>query len=277
MSFHSRFLAAAAKALAEYSITTTDVITAVVVAVVGYTVNKASNYLVDREVERRGGDEHAAKSAKRVTAYVIYPLTFVIILGVFGVPLSGLGTAVGLIGLGISFALKDMIANFISGILILINRPFKIGDQIKVAGEEGTLRDIKLRASEIKTYDGRKVIVPNSDLYNKVVINNTAYDERRFEVIVGIGYDEDIREARELAFEALDEAEGVEETPESQVLVNELGDSSVNLKLRGWTKPSKANMVKSSSEVAELVKDKYDGAGIDIPYPIRTVFMHEEA
>lgn len=169
-----------------------------------------------------------------------------------------------------------MIANFISGILILINRPFRIGDQIKVGGEEGTLKDIKLRASEIKTYDGRKVIVPNSDLYSKIVINNTAYNERRFEVIVGISYDDDIKRAKELSHETLKEAEGVEESPEPQVLVSELGDSSVNLKLRGWTKPSRADMLKSASEVTELVKQKYDEEGIDIPFPIRTVLMHDQ-
>jgi small conductance mechanosensitive channel len=246
------------------------------VAVAGFVANKISNVLVDRAVKRRNGDQHASKTAKKLTAYVIYPLTFVVILGVFGFPLSSIGAAVGLIGLGLSFALKDMISNFISGLFIMINRPFKIGDQIEVGGEAGTVRDIKIRATEIKTYDGRQVIVPNSTLYNGTVINNTAYDNRRFEVIVGIGYEEDIEEAKELAIETLEEAETVEADPEPQVLVNELGGSSVNLKLRGWTRPSKANMVKSASEVTQIVKEKYDEAGIDIPYPIRTVYMNSE-
>jgi small conductance mechanosensitive channel len=246
------------------------------VAVAGFVVNKISNVLVDRAVKRRNGDQHASKTAKKLTAYVIYPLTFVVILGVFGFPLSSIGAAVGLIGLGLSFALKDMISNFISGLFIMINRPFKIGDQIEVGGEAGTVQDIKIRATEIKTYDGRQVIVPNSTLYNGTVINNTAYDNRRFEVIVGIGYEEDIEEAKELAIETLEEASTVEADPEPQVLVNELGGSSVNLKLRGWTRPSKANMVKSASEVTQIVKEKYDEAGIDIPYPIRTVYMNNE-
>ncbi len=249
---------------------------AAVVAVAGLAVNKLSNIMIARAVEKRGGEEHAAKSAQRVSGYVIYSLTFVAVLGVFGVPLSALGASVGLIGLGLSFALKDMISNFISGIMILVYRPFKIGDQIEVQGESGTVADIKVRATDIKTYDGRKVIVPNSVLYNETVINNTAYDERRFEVVVGIGYDEDIEQAKQLAMETLEEAEGVESEPEPQVLVNELGGSSVDLKLRGWTRPSRANMVSASSEVTQLVKEKYDEAGIDIPFPIRTVYMNEE-
>lgn len=248
---------------------------AVLVALAGYIANKVSNIFIQRAVESRGGDKHAAVTGKKISAYVIYSLTFVALLGVFGVPLTSLGAVVGLIGLGLSFALKDMIANFISGVLILANGEFKIGDQIKVAGEEGTITDIRVRATDVKTYDGRKVIVPNSKLYSDVVVNNTAYDERRFEVIVGIGYDEDIEKAKKLAIESLEEAEGVELEPEPQVLVSELGGSSVDLKLRGWTKPTKANMVKSSSQVTQKVKEKYDEVGIDIPYPIRTVYMNE--
>jgi len=258
------------------NITLTTLSVAAVIVVLGWFANKISNKMVDKAIKERGGDKNAAISAKKVTAYAIYPVTIVIASGVLGVPVGSFGTALGLIGLGLSFALKDVIANFITGILILIGQPFKVGDQIKAAGEEGTVKDIKVRATDIKTYDGRKVIVPNSQLYNGVVINNTAYDERRFEVIVGIGYDDDINTAVELAHESLNESEMVETETEPQVLVNELGGSSVNLKLRGWTKPSKANMVQASSQVTQSVKEKYDQEGIDIPYPIKTVYMGNE-
>ncbi len=232
--------------------------------------------MIDRAVKRRGGDPHAAVTAKKLTSYIIYPLTAVAVMGVFGFPLSALAGAIGLIGLGVSFALKDMIANFFSGILILTTRPFKVGDQIAVDDEEGTVQDIKIRATDVKTYDGRKVIVPNSKLYNDTVINNTAYDERRFEAIVGISYDDDIEAAKELAMKALEDSEKVSDEHEPQVLVTELGGSSVNLKLRGWTRPSRASLVAASSEVTQKVKEYYDDEGIDIPYPIRTVFMEEQ-
>jgi len=254
-------------------ISTLTILLALGVLFLGYFGNKMSNILIERAVSRRDGYPHAAVAGKKLTAYLIYPLTVLGVLGVFGFPLSALGAAVGLIGLGVSFALKDMIANFFSGILILATRPFKVGDQIEVDNEQGTVQDIKIRATDVKTYDGRKVIVPNSKLYNDTVINNTAYDERRFDVIVGIGYEEDIEEAKELAEASLEESDTVESDPKPQVLVSELGGSSVNLKLRGWTKPSKASLVASSSEVTQKVKEKYDDNGIDIPYPIRTVFM----
>lgn len=248
---------------------------AAAVIIAGVIANKASNLLVDRAVKKRNGDPHAAVTGKKLTSYVIYPLTLVSVLGVFGFPLSALGAMVGLIGLGVSFALKDMIANFFSGILILTLRPFKVGDQITVDGDSGTVEDIRIRATDVKTFDGRKLIIPNSRLYNGTVVNNTAYDERRFEVVVGIGYDDDIEAAREQALEALKESESVSDHRDPQVLVSELGDSSVELKLRGWTQPSRASLVAASSEVTQNVKERFDDSGIDIPYPIRTIFMEE--
>lgn len=258
------------------NISTTTILIATGVLFLGWLINKISNRTIEKAVQRQGGDRHAAVSAKKVTAYVIYPITLVVVLGVFGLPIQSLGTALGLIGLGISFALKNIIANFISGILILIGRPFKVGDQIKVSGEEGTVEDIKIRATNVKTFDGRQVIVPNSKLYDEIVINNTAYNQRRFKVIVGVSYDDDIETATELAMESLEDAEMVAEDPDPQVLVDELGGSSVNLKLRGWTQPSRANMIKAASQATQRVKEKYDENGIDIPYPIRTVYMNEE-
>lgn len=251
------------------------IVIAVGVLLGGYVTNKISNVIIGKSIKHRGGDLHAEKSAKRLSAYVIYPLTGVALLGVFGVPLSALGTAVGLIGLGISFALQDIIANFISGILIMITRPFEIGDQIKAGGEEGTIQDISTRATEVKTYDGRKVIIPNSNLYSNQVVNNTGYGSRRFNVIVGISYDDDIKKAKELAEKSLEKADSVDQEPEPQVLVDELGGSSVNLKLRGWTDNRRSNIVSGASEVTQLVKEEFDEAGIDIPYPIRTVYMEE--
>lgn len=243
------------------------------VILLGWSMNKISNILIHRGMEERHADEHATKTAKKFSALVIYLITFLFVLGVLGVPLNSIGAAIGLIGLGISFALKDLIANFISGMFILINRPFKIGDQIEVKGQEGTVRDIRVRATDVKTYDGRKMIVPNSVLYNNIVVNNTAYSQRRFEVIVGISYEDDIKKARELAEQALKESEKTEDYPEPEVLVKDLGDSSIGLRLWGWTSPERADVINTTSEVTELIKNKFDENGIEIPFPIRTVIM----
>lgn len=241
----------------------------------GVIANKAASRFIRRAVNKKGGDEHVFKTARKLASFVIYSLTLIALLGVYNVPLGSLATLVGLLGLGLSFAMQDMIANFISGIMILISRPFKIGDQIESNGEEGTVQDIRIRATDIRTYDGKKVIIPNSNLYNDVIVNNTAYTNRRFEVVVGIDYEDDIKSGKELAEQTLEDAEHVEDSPEPQVLVDELDGSSVNLKLRGWTDTRKANVLKASSEITQLIKDRYDEEGINIPYPIRTVYMDD--
>jgi len=246
----------------------------VVILFAGITANKMVKRLIRRSVDH-DVDEHVYKTTTKLSSFLVYGITFVALMGVYNVPLGSLATLVGLLGLGLSFAMQDMITNLISGVMILISRPFKIGDQIEAGGEEGTVQDIRIRATDIRTYDGKKVIIPNSKLYNDVIVNNTAYGNRRFEVVVGIDYDDDIKAAKEIAEHALKDAEHVESDPEPQVLIDELGGSSVNLKLRGWTDTHKANIVKASSELTHLIKDRYDEEGIDIPYPIRTVYMEE--
>lgn len=245
--------------------------------IVGLIIKKA---LIDRivaaTIKRRGGEEHDVKVTNKVLSYLVYVILLVIVLGILGVPLTALGTLVGLLGAGLAFALKDLIANFVSGIFILITRPFKIGDQIEANGEKGIIKDIKIRATEIRTFDGKKAIIPNSHLYTQKVINTTAYNKRRFEAIVGISYEDDIKKAKELAMEVLKESEQVEEEPNPQVLVDELAGSSINLKLRGWTKSQQSSQTSTTSEITQKIKEKYVEEGIEIPFPIRTVYMEQD-
>lgn len=248
-------------------------INAAIVVSAAIIADKASNFLIRRAVKKRGGDRHAATTANKISSYVIYSVGFMVLLGVFGVPASSIGTVLGLLGLGLSFALRDMIANFISGLMILINHPFKIGDQIEVDGREGTVKDIRMRATFIKTYDGREMVVPNSKLYNSTVINNTSYDERRFEVLVGVSYEDDVPRAMEISEDVLSEVESVSDSQEPKVLVDEFADSSVVLRLWGWTSSQRADQLETASEVKTALKKRFDEEGIEIPFPIRTVEM----
>lgn len=232
--------------------------------------------IIHKKISSKLASKHNVRASKKVLGYIYYPLLIIIVLVVLGFPLSALGTIFGALGLGLAFALREMIANFVSGILLLITRPFSIGDQIEVTGERGTIQDINIRATEIKTYDGKLAIIPNSDLYSGKVINQTAFDKRRFEVIVGIGYDENIKEAKEIGMDVLENSEKVLEEPEPQILVNELGESSINLELRGWASSNKYSMVKATSDITQKVRERYGEKGIDIPFPIRTVYFHGE-
>jgi len=188
---------------------------------------------------------------------------------------------VGALGIGsvaIGFAFKDIFQNLLSGILLLLSEPFRIGDQI-VSGEfEGTVEDIKVRATTIRTYDGRQVVIPNSQLYTSALTVNTAYKRRRLELTVGIGYEDDIRKAKEVILQALEKAETVSKLAEPSVVATEFGASSIDLKVRWFINDgTQANKVASIHEVIVEIKDQLDAAGVNIPFPIRTLDFSDES
>ncbi len=188
-----------------------------------------------------------------------------------GLSVGNLVSVLGLSSVAIGFAFKDIFENFLAGILILSGRPFVIGDQIDTNGLEGTVEHISIRNTSLKTYDGQRVIIPNSKIFTNPVTVRTAFDKRRTTFVTGIGYDEDIEQARAVIMEAVQSCEAVLDDPAPQVLLMEHGDSSVNFDIRYWT-PSRVKGVKNAQdEVATAVKYALDKADIEIPYPYRTV------
>ncbi len=203
----------------------------------------------------------------------------VIVLGVFtaaaivfpGLSAGHLVSVLGLTSVAIGFAFKDIFQNFLAGILILSGRPFRIGDQIETNGLEGTVEHISIRNTTIETYDGQLIIIPNSHIFTNPTTVRTARDLRRTTFATGIGYDEDIDSAREVIREAVNSCEHVLDDPEPQIYVSEHAASSVNFDVRYWTKSSIASVWKARDEVATSIKYALDEAGIEMPYPYRTV------
>ena len=185
--------------------------------------------------------------------------------------LAGLGIG----GVAIGFAFKDILQNFLSGVLILLREPFRIGDQIESGEFEGTVEAIETRATLINTYDGKRVVIPNSQIYTNPVVVNTAFESRRSQYDVGISYADDLKLAAEVMLDAVNQCEGVVSDPAPDVLVVELADSSVNLRCRWWTKPEQATVMKVKDQVVSAVKMELDRSGIEIPFPVRTVFHHD--
>lgn len=185
--------------------------------------------------------------------------------------LAGLG--IGSVALG--FAFKDVLQNLFAGFLILLYRPFHIGDQIEINDFEGTVEEISVRATKIKTYDNERVIIPNSELYMNSVLVKTAFPKRRTSFVVGIGYEDDIENARETLFDVLSKAEGILKDPAPTVDVDGLGDNAVNLKIRFWTDSVRSSVRKASNDLVTRIKYALDEKGIDMPYPTRVVFRKE--
>jgi small-conductance mechanosensitive channel len=186
---------------------------------------------------------------------------------------------VGALGIGsvaIGFAFKDILQNFLAGLLILVTRPFGVGDQIRFKDYEGTVEDIQTRATYIKTYDGRRVIIPNGELYTNSVTVNTAFPQRRWQYDVGIGYGDDVDRAREIILRVLQEAQDVVPDPKADVIVVDLAESTVNLRARWWTRSQMADGLAAQDRVLTAVKRALTEAGIDLPFPTRQILLHDQ-
>ncbi|MDB6454814.1 mechanosensitive ion channel family protein [Falsirhodobacter sp. 20TX0035] len=186
--------------------------------------------------------------------------------------IAGLG--IGSVAIG--FAFKDILQNWLAGLLLLLGQPFRPGDQIIVNGYEGTVKRIETRATILTTYDGRDAIIPNSDVYSTAVTVNTAHETRRSDYDVGIGYGDDIVHAREVILKCFEGLETVEAKPAPEVLVWDLASSTVNLRVRWWTHSKRTDVVHVKAVLLERIKYALDEAGIDMAFPTQVVLFHNQ-
>ena len=253
---------------------------AVVVLLVFWLLSLIFKSVVSKLLSKSHTHRNLVRVFQRIGGALIFFIGLMIAM-VIAIPGFTPAKLVGALGIGsvaIGFAFKDIFQNLLSGILLLLSEPFRIGDQI-VSGEfEGTVEDIKVRATTIRTYDGRQVVIPNSQLYTSALTVNTAYKRRRLELTVGIGYEDDIRKAKEVILQALEKAETVSKLAEPSVVATEFGASSIDLKVRWFINDgTQANKVASIHEVIVEIKDQLDAAGVNIPFPIRTLDFSDDS
>ena len=194
-------------------------------------------------------------------------------------PTFTIGSLLGALGIGgiaIGFAFQDIFQNLLAGILILLREPFRVGDEITSGDYTGTVESIETRATFIRTYDGRRIIIPNSQIYSEPVSVITAYNMIRSQYDVGIGYGDDIDEAKRIALETVKGIQGVMEDPAPDVLTWDLAGSSVNLRVRWWSDPKRGGVVKLRDEVLRRVSQDLVGAGIDLPFPTQQILFHDQ-
>lgn len=182
----------------------------------------------------------------------------------------------GISGVAIGFAFRDILQNFLAGILLLLTEPFKIGDQIIVQNYEGTVEDIQVRATLITTYDGRRVVIPNSNIFTESVIVNTAFTKRRTEYEVGIGYGDGMEAAKAVMLEAMMATDGVLQTPAPDVIAVGLAASAVSLRARWWTDSRRSQTLDIQDKVIIAIKNALRENGIDIPFPTQQVLFHDQ-
>jgi small conductance mechanosensitive channel len=250
-------------------------VTFVAVVVVVYLLGRTVvGPLVNRILDQRGLDTHAKKPLRKITRIAIVFVAISVAFGAagFGNFLGALATIAAAATLAIGFALQDVIQNFVAGIFIFTDRPFRIGDWIEWDDSSGVVEDISLRVTRVRTFDNELLTVPNSQLTDDVIKNPVAKNKLRLKFVFGIGYDDDIDEATEIILEEAERHEDILDEPAPSVRLTELGDSSVGLQSRIWiSQPSRADFVKTRAEYVQAVKRRFDEAGINIPYPNRTI------
>lgn len=248
-------------------------IAAIVVFILFYIVAKAikgivENRMADKFEEHKEMQILAGRTAS--TATIIIGAT--ISLNIAGIDLTAIIAAAGF---GVGFALKDIIINFLAGVMILAQKYFTIGDFIKIDGTVGKIVEIQTRATILQALEGTLVVVPNSDLFSKQVVSYTSNPFRRIEIAVGVEYETDLQKAVASCYDAIKATKGVLIEPKPVVLVTDFGESSINLAVRAWVE-SRGGWLSVKSRLAMNIKSKFDQAGINIPFPIRTVVFDKD-
>ncbi|MDY6761681.1 MAG: mechanosensitive ion channel family protein [Candidatus Nanohaloarchaea archaeon] len=218
--------------------------------------------------------EHLARPLSRVTLY----LTVIIGL-IAGLTTAGYGNTLGVLGavlaagtFALGFGMQDTLKALIAGVFIFIDKPFEIGDWIEWDGNEGRVEDIHLRTTKIETFDNELITVPNDQIANTTVTNNTANDRIRRKLTVGIGYEDDIENAKYIINNVLQEIDAVMDNPAPEIVLESLGDSAVNIQVFYWIgEPRKARLRNVKEQLLEEIKHRFDEEGIDFPFPTRTI------
>jgi len=196
-------------------------------------------------------------------------------VGQLGINTTSFLTIVGAAGLAIGLALKDSLNNFASGVMIILFRPFGIGDVVTAGGVTGKVQSIAIFSTILTTPDNQKVIVPNGNIINSVITNATANDTRRIDLVVGIGYDDDIGKTKQVLAGIVGADDRILSDPAPTIAVSELADSSVNLVVRPWVRTTEYWDV--YFDLMEKIKQTFDAEGIQIPYPQQDVHLIKEA
>ncbi|AXY58150.1 mechanosensitive ion channel family protein [Acinetobacter chinensis] len=208
------------------------------------------------------------------SAIIFFGFLIAMVIAIPGFTPGQLMSALGIGSVAIGFAFKDIFQNLLSGILILLSEPFKIGDDIIVSGMEGTVEDIQIRATFLRSPDGRRIVIPNATVYTSAVTVNTAYQRRRCEFIVGIGYEDDVQKAKDIILKLLDKDQAILSQPGFSVNVAALADFSVNLKVQWWVNTTETSTSASISMVQEHVIQSFAENNISIPYPVQEVKVY---
>lgn len=252
-----------------------EIVYSIITLVVAYFVNKLIfQRSIDKFAERTDVEAHYTKPFKKIVSVVVYIAAILMILSIFGLrgSLTSLLAGAGFLGIIVGMATKDVLSGVISGMVLYIDRPFKIGDWVEVNGEQGIVQDLSLQTTRIRNFSGELVTIPNSKITSSTVINKTAEPNSRLDIGIGVDYDTDMNEALILCKEVLEAQPEVLDDPEPSIVIEEFADSSINLLIRFWVnrqdlKERGIGLPGMKSDLRKKLLEKFRAEGVEIPFP----------
>ncbi len=251
------------------------VLAALAIFVIGRIIAKWLTRMIRRGLERAHVDAMLVTFTKNISYVALMTFVVLAVLNQFGVQTTSFIAIIGAAGLAVGLALQGSLANFAAGVLMILFRPFKVGDYVEAAGTAGSVEEIMIFSTKLVTPDNREVIVPNGAVMANTITNYSARETRRVDMVFGVGYGDDLKKARSILEETLETDERILKDPPPTVGVLELGDNSVNFAVRPWVKS--ADYWSVYFDLHETIKLRFDSEGISIPFPQRDIHVHQVA
>lgn len=232
---------------------------------------------VQRLMKRRNADEEITLLMSRLTRWGVIVFGCVVALQQIDFDLTAFLTGLGVLGFTVGFAIQDVSKNFVAGVLLLLQQPFDIGDAIEVGSYAGTVVTVDLRATELRTFDGKNVLIPNADVYTSAIVHFGRASRRRIDLSAGVAYGSDLEMVKSTAVAAISGVEGVLPDPAPAVVFESFGSSTVDFRLYYWVDTQTIGVFEAKDAGIRLIKRAFEERGIEMPYPIQTVHLLRDA
>lgn len=247
---------------------------AILILICFYILYRLISFLLKRILKRTRVEKVLINIIDTILRVILLVFALIMVAKMFGINVSSALAGIGVVGIAVGFAAQDTLSNIIAGFLIFIDKPFRVGDYITYADEYGRIEEITIRSTRIRTQDNTYVVIPNQKIINEVLIDHSSKGDTRVVITVGIAYKESIKEAREAILKKVATINGILKTPASDVVVDQLGESSVKLQVRVWIGDAAIER-RIHFATTEAVKEALDEAGIEIAYPHLQLVMDD--
>ncbi len=252
-----------------------DLVAAILILAIGWWITNVIVRYIKNLLKKRDYDLALQSFLANIVSWALKILVFITAITQVGVETTSFIAIIGAAGLAIGLALQGSLANFAGGVLIILLKPFKIGDWIETQGVSGSVKEISLFYTKLNTFGNQLAVIPNGEVSNNKVINYTVEGKRKDAITIGISYDADIKQAKDILLDIMNSQEGIMKDPEPQVVVTELADNSVNLSARFWA--TNEDFWGCHWYTIETAKVRLDEAEIGIPYPQRDVHFYDHS